>query len=257
MADDSMSHSRPAVSAKNWFVPLRPGREQAVVAGRLEGRGRHRRAPHEDVGHAHAVVGGVHRVAQVADAVRVQTHDRQVGRAGEGQQPGAVGRGQVEEHVVGRIDDVPVHVVTDDVAAAGDDRHRRAPGGERATGTPGPLAGKRLFAHDRLARGELLAAVGHEQGGERHAGPLGHALELLDVLGRVGAGVAQVGGGLSFGLAERQAAAHRHEVLDEEGDRGLDLRPRGLADLAADLAVRAASANVDEGDRHPRSPFAA
>ena len=68
--------------------------------------------------------------------------------------------------------------------------------------------------------------------------------------GRPGAGVAQVSRGLSLRLGIRQTAAHRGEVLGEEGDRRLDLRPRGLTDLATDFAESAAGADVDEGDRH-------
>jgi len=225
--------------------------QQAAVAGGLERGALEGGAPHERVGHAHAIVVAVHRVAHVADAVRVHGDHQQVGRAGDAHQPRAVRHRQVEHHVVGRVHDVPVHVVADHMPAAGRDRDRRA-----VVAAARPARRQRpLAALARCVGGEFFAAVRHQQLRERQARPLGDPLELLEVPGRPAAGLFRVRQRQPLGIGEAQPAlGHGGEVVAEEGEGGVDGVSRALADGAAELTVGTPRLNVHEGDRHPLRP---
>lgn len=226
MAEVSTSQSLPSVSAKTWFVPRARG-QQTAFARLLERPRRQGRAAHEHVGDPDAVVRGVHGVAHVADAVAVHAQHEQVGRAGQSHDPGPVRPGEVEEHVVDGVDGVPVHVVTHHVPPA----HGDGDGGAVVAGPHRARSGRR-GARLLLGR-ELLAAVQHQQPGERHPRPFGQPLELLDEVRRPEPGLPLVGPGLTLGVAEREPPSrHRREVLAEEVHGRVHGLTRGLADRA-------------------------
>jgi hypothetical protein len=217
------------------------GGQQAPVPRLFESACVERGPAHEHVGHADAVVRGVHRVAHVAESVVVHAEHEQVRRAGQPHDARAVRAGKVEQDVVDGVDDVPVHVVADDVPAAADDGHGRAViAGVRAV---------RRRGSSGLVGGELLTAVEDQQAGERHAGAFRKTLEFLHVLRHPAARRVGVGGRLPLGLCEGQAPlGERRELGAEELDGGQHLLARGLADGAAELAVGASGLDVDERD---------
>ena len=126
MAEVSRSQQPAAGVGEELVGAAGAGGEQPPFPRLLERPRLERRPAHEHVGDADAIVVGVHGVAHVADAVAVHAQHQQVRRSGEAHDAGPVRAGEVEEDVVDRVDDVPVHVVPYDVPAPGDDGNGRA-----------------------------------------------------------------------------------------------------------------------------------